>query len=210
MGAIHPYITEDFESELIHDIEWMPIESYGYTEPKCFILNGSTQDITLPSNFNNGLTSATWEFWVNCASLPTAGLIQQIYIQETSVWLALYNTGGGAFFGCDLNSGGGWFDGNGGSNTGARTSSTLSANTWYHITYSWNGSVKIYLNGNLESTTSTGATTILGAGTTPRSIGSRSGSYFNGKISMFRNYNASLSAAEVLQNYNATKFRFGL
>ena len=184
--------------------------TYAYTEPKCFILNGSTQDITLPSNFNNGLTSATWEFWVNCASLPTAGLIQQIYIQETSVWLALYNTGGGAFFGCDLNSGGGWFDGNGGSNTGARTSSTLSANTWYHITYSWNGSVKIYLNGNLESTTSTGATTILGAGTTPRSIGSRSGSYFNGKISMFRNYNASLSAAEVLQNYNATKFRFGL
>ena len=184
--------------------------TYAYTEPKCFILNGSTQDITLPSNFNNGLTSATWEFWVNCASLPTTGVVQQIYIQETSVWLALYNTGGGAFFGCDLNNGTSWFDGNGGNNTGSKTTSTLSANTWYHITYSWNGSVKIYLNGNLESTTSTGAVTILGAGTTPRSIGSRSGSYFNGKISMFRNYNASLSAAEVLQNYNATKFRFGL
>ena len=184
--------------------------TYAYTEPKCFILNGSTQDITLPSNFNNGLTSATWEFWVNCASLPTTGVIQQIYIQEASVWLALYNVGVGAFFGCDLNNGTSWFDGNGGNNTGSKTTSTLSANTWYHITYSWNGSVKIYLNGNLESTTSTGAVTILGAGTTPRSIGSRSGSYFNGKISMFRNYNASLSAAEVLQNYNATKFRFGL
>ena len=184
--------------------------TYASTEPKCFILNGSTQDITLPSNFNNGLTSATWEFWVNCASLPTTGVIQQIYIQEASVWLALYNAGVGAFFGCDLNNGTSWFDGNGGINTGAKTTSTLSANTWYHITYSWNGSVKIYLNGNLESTTSTGAVTILGAGTTPRSIGSRSGSYFNGKISMFRNYNASLSAAEVLQNYNATKFRFGL
>ena len=192
--------------------------TYAYTEPKCFILNGSTQDITLPSNFNNGLTSATWEFWVNCASLPTTGVVQQIYIQETSVWLALYNTGGGAFFGCDLNNGSGWFDNNGGNNTGAKTTSTLSANTWYHISYSWDGStVRIYLNGNLESTTSTLQSsngrqnvTILGAGTTPRSIGSRSGNYFNGKISMFRNYNASLSAAEVLQNYNATKFRFGL
>lgn len=185
--------------------------TFASTEPKTFILNGSTQDITLPSNFNNGLTAATWEFWVNSASLPTSGVVQQLYIQETSVWLALYNTGGGAFFGCDLNSGGGWFDGAGGSNTGAKTTSTLSANTWYHITYSWgSGIVRIYLNGSLESTTSTGATTILGAGTTPRSIGSRSGSYFNGKISMFRNYSISLSTAQVLQNYNAQKFRFGL
>lgn len=188
-------------------------------EPKAFILNGSTQDITLPSNFNNGMTSGTWEFWVNCASLPaTSGGIQQLYIQEACVWLAIYNISGVIFFGSDLNNGSGWFDNNGGWNTGARTTSTLSANTWYHVTYSWDGStIRIYLNGNLESTTSTlqavngrQNVTVLGSGTTPRSIGSRSGSYFNGKFSMFRNYNTSLSTAEVLQNYNATKFRFGL
>lgn len=180
-------------------------------EPKAFILNGSTQDITLPSNFNNGMTSGTWEFWVNCASLPaTSGGIQQLYIQEACVWLAIYNVSGVIFFGSDLNNGSGWFDGNGGWNTGARTTSTLSANTWYHVTYSWDGStIRIYLNGNLESTTSTGSVNILGAGSTPRSIGSRSGSYFNGKFSMFRNYNISLSATQVLQNYNAQKYRFG-
>jgi len=180
-------------------------------EPKAFILNGSTQDITLPSNFNNGMTSGTWEFWVNCASLPaTSGGIQQLYIQEACVWLAIYNVSGVIFFGSDLNNGSGWFDGNGGWNTGARTTSTLSANTWYHVTYSWDGStIRIYLNGNLESTTSTGSVNILGAGSTPRSIGSRSGSYFNGKFSMFRNYNISLTTDQVLQNYNATKFRFG-
>ena len=191
--------------------------TFASTEPKSFILNGSTQDITLPSNFNNGLTAATWEFWVNCASLPNTGAIQQLYIQEACVWLAMYNVGGGAFFGCDLNNGSGWFDGNGGNTTGAKTTSTLSANTWYHVTYSWDGSnVRVYLNGNLESTTSTlqavngrQNVTTIGAGTTPRSIGSRSGSYFNGKISMFRNYNISLNATQVLQNYNAQKFRFG-
>jgi len=191
--------------------------TFASTEPKSFILNGSTQDITLPSNFNNGLTSGTWEFWVNCSSLPSSA-VQQLYIQEASVWLALYNTSGVTFFGSDLNNGSGWFDNNGGFNTGARTTSTISANTWYHVTYSWDGStIRIYLNGSLESTTSTlqaangrQNVTILGAGTPPRSIGSRSGgNYFNGKISMFRNYNASLSATEVLQNYNATKFRFG-
>jgi hypothetical protein len=194
--------------------------TYASTEPKSFILNGSTQEITLPSNFNNGLTSGAWEFWLNSAALPTSGTYQQLYIQENSVWLGLYNPSGVVFFGCDLNNGSGWFDNNGGNNTGAKTTSTLSANTWYHISYSWDGStVRIYLNGNLESTTSTLQSsngrqnvTILGAGTTPRTIGGRSqaGYYFNGKISMFRNYNASLSAAEVLQNYNATKFRFGL
>ena len=185
-------------------------------EPKTFILNGSTQDMTLSSNFNSGLTSGTWEFWVNCASLPSSA-IQQLYIQEACVWLALYNTSGVTFFGSDLNNGSGWFDNNGGFTTGARTTSSLSANTWYHVTYSWDGStIRVYLNGNLESTTSTlqaangrQNVTTLGTGTTPRSIGSRSGSYFNGKISMFRNYNISLSAAQVLQNYNATKYRFG-
>lgn len=188
-------------------------------EPKSFLLNGSTQDITLPSNFNSGLTSGTWEFWVNCASLPaSSGVYQQLYIQEASVWLGLYNVSGVIFFGSDLNNGSGWFDGNGGNTTGAKTTSTLSANTWYHVAYSWDGStIRIYLNGNLESTTSTlqasngrQNVTTLGTGTTPRLIGSRSGSaYFNGKISMFRNYNIALSASEVLQNYNATKFRFG-
>jgi hypothetical protein len=193
--------------------------TFASTEPKTFILNGSTQDITLPSNFNNGLTAATWEFWVNSAALPTSGTYGQLYIQENSVWLGLYNPSGVVFFGCDLNNGSGWFDNNGGNNTGAKTTSTLSANTWYHIAYSWDGStVRIYLNGNLESTTSTLQSsngrqnvTILGAGTTPRTIGGRSqaGYYFNGKISMFRNYSISLSTAQVLQNYNAQKFRFG-
>ena len=193
--------------------------TYASTEPKSFILNGSTQDITLPSNFNNGMTSGTWEFWLNSAALPTSGTYQQLYIQENSVWLGLYNPSGVVFFGSDLNNGSGWFDTNGGNVTGAKTTSTLSANTWYHILYSWDGStIRIYLNGSLESTTSTlqaangrQNVTILGAGTTPRTLGGRSqaGYYFNGKISMFRNYNASLSATEVLQNYNATKFRFG-
>jgi len=34
--------------------------------------------------------------------------------------------------------------------------------------------------------------------------------YFNGKISNIQVYNRALSAAEVLQNYNASKSRFGL
>ena len=34
--------------------------------------------------------------------------------------------------------------------------------------------------------------------------------YFDGKMGPVRSYNRALSATEVLQNYNATKGRFGL
>jgi hypothetical protein len=34
--------------------------------------------------------------------------------------------------------------------------------------------------------------------------------YVNGKMPVIRIYNTALSAAQVLQNYNATKGRFGL
>jgi hypothetical protein len=34
--------------------------------------------------------------------------------------------------------------------------------------------------------------------------------YFNGRIYSYKQYNRVLSAAEVLQNYNATKARFNL
>ena len=36
------------------------------------------------------------------------------------------------------------------------------------------------------------------------------GSYFNGRIAIVQAYNRALTAAEVLQNYNALKSRFGL
>jgi hypothetical protein len=44
------------------------------------------------------------------------------------------------------------------------------------------------------------------------SIGLRSGAenYFDGKVSIARIYNRALTAAEVQQNYNATKGRYGL
>ena len=151
-------------------------------------------------------------------SLTTTSNIQQVYIQESSVWLAMYNTGGGAFFGCDLNNGTNWFDGNGGNTTGAKTTSTLAINTWYHVVYAWSGSaVKVYLNGSLESTTSTlqaangrQNVTTLGAGTTPRGLGYRGvGSvHWNGEMGEIRMYNRELSASEVSINYESAKTQY--
>lgn len=192
--------------------------SFDYAGGGSLLFDGSTQEVTLPSNFNSTLNSASWDFWVNCSSLPGTGAIQQIYIQEACAWFALYNNAGTVAFGSDLHNGSGWFDENGGFRTGARTTSTISANTWYNITYSWDGSnIRVYLNGSLQSTTSTlqafagkQNVTSLGAGTTPRSIGSRSGSYFNGRIAVARSFNRALTTSEISLNYEIMKTRFGL
>ena len=173
--------------------------------------------INFPTNIHSGQTAGTWEFWLKCYSLPSS-TVQQIYIQESSVWLALYNTSGVTFFGCDLNNGSGWFDNNGGFNTGARSTSSISANVWYNVVYAWSGStLKVYLNGNLESTTSTlQATngrqnvTTLGSGTTPRGLGYRgSGSnHWNGEMGEIRMYNREISASEVSINYESAKTQY--
>ena len=92
------------------------------------------------------------------------------------------------------------------------TNSTLSYSTWYHITATYNGSsAKIYINGVLDET----FTTTITPGTfTPNAtmIGSQnySNRYFNGEISTLFTYNTALTAAEVTQNYNAQRTRFGL
>jgi hypothetical protein len=93
-------------------------------------------------------------------------------------------------------------------------------NTWGLVSVQYNGgdksllsSWKVYINGVEVSIRLTGST---GASTNTNSLGFRpgsggaSGNYFLGDISNHLIYNRALSATEVLQNYNATKGRFGL
>jgi hypothetical protein len=195
--------------------------SLTYASNNTFSFNGSSNFINLDNNIQSGYTSASYEFWCRPSALPGSGNYFQLYIQESSTWIALYNLGAGAFFGIDLNNGSGWFDGNGGSVTGARTTVTLAANTYYHVAYSWNGlTVSVYLNGNLQATVSTlqaasgrQNVTQLGAGGTPRNIGSRGNGTANnwiGTIDNARFYNRALTAAEVQQNFTALRGRYGI
>ena len=87
---------------------------------------------------------------------------------------------------------------------------------WQNLTYIKNGtSVVGYLNGVQLYTATTSNATIsylpnrnLTIGKViSTTVGNRS---YNGKVSTTQIYNRALSAAEVLQNYNATKTRFGL
>jgi hypothetical protein len=181
--------------------------------------DGSNDYLPLATNLQSGFTAASYEFVCNPYSLPGSGNFHQLYIQENSTWLALYNISGTVFFGVDLNNGSGWFDNNGGWNTGARTTATITANQYYHVMYTWEGAVvKVYLNGVLQSTTSTlqaansrQDVTVLGGGTTHRNIGSRysgAGNNWYGTIDVVNFYNRGLSATEVTQQYNNYRKRF--
>ena len=94
------------------------------------------------------------------------------------------------------------------------------ASGWHVIMYTFDGQYfKMYLDGVNVDTLNIGSVVTMsysvnnsliigaeaGSAATPDP-----GSYYNGRISSVNIYNTALSAAEVSQNYNAVKSRFGL
>jgi hypothetical protein len=95
------------------------------------------------------------------------------------------------------------------------TSSThLTSSAWNHIVCTYGAGTKtVYVNGTQKSQ-QTGLTGTLPTGQTNQYIG-KYGAVgdnfpFNGRIAESRVYNIALSAAQVLQNYNATRTKYGL
>ena len=87
----------------------------------------------------------------------------------------------------------------------------VNSGQYYHVVFTWDGTnVKGYLNGELGFTTAISGLTGIRNGQSPRRIGRRSGNPLIGEMPVVKLYNQALTAAEVLQNYNATKSRFGL
>jgi hypothetical protein len=88
---------------------------------------------------------------------------------------------------------------------------TFSLSTWYNATVTFNTTdgMKLYVNGTLDTTYTTVKTAYTGNGSV--NIASYGGgNLLNGRISKVYCYNRSLTAQEVLQNYNYDKSHFGL
>jgi hypothetical protein len=69
---------------------------------------------------------------------------------------------------------------------------------------------KLYINGVLDTTTTSAFTSYALNNLTTFNIGGPLGDSVNGNIAIMRVYNRALSAAEVKQNYNALRDRFGI
>jgi hypothetical protein len=100
-----------------------------------------------------------------------------------------------------------------GGNVGS--SSSFSNGNWYHlVTVVKTNALIFYINGSLISNISINFNwaNLRNDGTAYLYIGSGYGeSYFmNGRISNFQFYSRELAAAEIQQNFNATRSRFGI
>lgn len=172
--------------------------------------DGTDDYIPLASNLQNGDSAGSWEFVVNfdeCHNDDTS-TYRQIYIQESSVWIAQYYDN----IGIDIHKdNGSWFDGNGGVNTSSQIGPVVK-DTWYHSIFTFDqGVIKGYLNGVLGFTTTQSGMSSIKNGSTHRNIGRRSNNlHLNGQLPVFKLYDKALSQAEVTQNYKAYKNRFNI
>lgn len=170
--------------------------------------NGSTQYAVAPINLN--FTQGTISMWVypTAASdnnfcvytnnAPNSAYTHQLGI-STANKLKVYVYDSGAVI-ARLSTG----------------TTTLSLNTWYNFSLVWlNGSYfKGYING-VEETTS--ALTTAWASGSNFWLGSNTGggsgapaAFFAGRISSTNVYNRALTPAELLQNFNALRGRYGI
>jgi hypothetical protein len=97
------------------------------------------------------------------------------------------------------------------------TNILINLNQIYNVTCTYNGSIiRIFVNG-VESGSGLSASGTIQNSTQQLTIGVRfvhrtgiADSFFSGNIYLSKIYNRALSTAEVLQNYNTLKTRFGL
>jgi hypothetical protein len=166
----------------------------------------------------NDLSGSTWSLWMiitQNASTASANLLYKSDNNNTAGWFISNNPAHGGL-GVTIVS------------TSNRryylpASQTPAINTWFMYTATWDGTIttttgiNLYINGVLNSTTPQTNT----AGVLPHTtdagqlldIGnSRTGIpyFFGGNIANIQIYNRTLTASEILQNYNAQKSRFGL
>ena len=182
-----------------------------YTDPY-FSYNGSSSQISVPDNalLEPGSGDWTMEAWVYLGTNSGSKVI-----------LGKFDPGGGSQ---DVSysmriSGASAFAqmGDGAGNYVNSTSYTLPLNTWTHVTYVWKNVatnlLETYINGVSIGSVSHSLASILNTSANLY-IGSYNGGeysqYMNGRIGITRLYSTSLSAAQVLQNYNAQKSVYGL
>jgi hypothetical protein len=170
--------------------------TYSGDNNNSFSFNGSSNNISIGS-FSGYSTNLTCEAWFKTTSGATW---KNIVCGPTNDVIFTVNSGL-LNFGCQ-----------GSSPIPHANYSTTTVNTgaWFHGVATYNGNtVRIYINGNLESTNARTGTITAGA----KNIGSNSGGtneYFNGTIDNVKMYNRALSAAEVAQNFNASRTRYGI
>jgi len=164
--------------------------------------------------------SRPWTFstWFNFTSLTANGGFNTFFGQDTSVSIPrgtfYFQKAGITTEGVEANKVNFSIVKTDGSIVPTNGLNVLQINKWYNYTaVLTTTNISLYENGILQNTTTNSdsfitpnTNVVLNAGYYNNNVTD----YWPGKSSIFQMYNRALSATEVLQNYNATKTRFGL
>lgn len=198
-------------SQLIAPTTWKDISGNGYngtlTNGPTFnsdnggaiVFDGVDDYITATISCNKTTYSVDW--WIY--PLTTTNFNQTIY----------FNSGWGAFL-CHTTSTGGVYVGttavDGSGRIAPWRTGVFVTNTWQNFTWTFNnGAAVFYKNGAVEASATIAVS--VDSSFTSLGIGVNTSNTINGRVANLKIYsNKALSASEVLQNYNATRTRFGL
>ena len=171
------------------------------------VFDGVDDYTNLGNVLNLAFSNATLGAWIKTtANQDYAGIVGKPYYGNKIGRYGLHTRTGGAL--------GMLIQGPGNVET-TSTTGLINTGNWVYVVGIINRitGITIYVNGNQVATTS-GDTSATDFSTTDNfTIGyynNNVSGYFNGNISAAYMYNRALSAAEILQNYNATKGRYGL
>jgi len=93
----------------------------------------------------------------------------------------------------------------------ATAAGQFTTNAWYNVVGVYaSGRQELYINGNLITSSTVTGTINYYSQEVWVGRANYASSYFNGNISSVKHYSKALTSAELTQNYNALKSRFGL
>jgi hypothetical protein len=179
--------------------------SLTYASDNTFSFNGTSNYISC-GNLGTFYPQGTVSFWMNAATITNYPNPFATHFQGSNAGIRFEESVLGNNFGVVIGNDAGTYSSH------LYIATGMTANTWYNITLTWivgSNIVVGYLNGvqvfneaqTLWATTMPSVTIGNGFSATR---------YWNGKISATQIYNRALSAAEVSQNFQALRGRYGL
>ena len=176
-------------------------DAIGTDVPGSMDFNGSDEYVTTDLDPPSGnSTYSGWGYWTDTAGTPGWDAIFNSGDSTLYLWFGRNNTRG--IFVHHHNANNYYSSEKTGDNV-------LADNTWYNIVFTWDGSdIIIYNNGSVVASTTNGTMQNIDQDSGIW-FGRYSGDYHKGRVALLQVYNRALSAAEIKQNYNAQKQRFG-
>ena len=171
--------------------------TYNASNQGSLVFDGTDDRVTASNaNLIHGTSNWTYSAWVNFNSTPSLGTLFENG-SWTNCLLIRYETNNFAIYSM--------------SSLWGRFYWTPSIGVWYKLDFFRNGNTLFfYINGVSYSSMSFSANISPSANLFIASSQHVAGQCFNGKIATFQVYNRALSGAEITQNYDALKYRYGL